>query len=198
MTSARLTNGSGSSSSRPAAPDEDPQLLPTPRVSDATGPYLHGEGGLDLGTAIALLPTPVMHDMGRTHTVESWDAFCRDLEERHHNGNGHGPSLSIEVRRLDPAPSPAAPERWGKYAAAVRRWERLTRPAPAPIETGPRGGPRLAARFVEWVMGLPEGWVTDVPGLTSRQAIVALGNGVVPRQASRALDALLPSRQTQP
>lgn len=32
--------------------------LPTPRVTDANGPGAHGEGGLDLRTAVTLLPTP--------------------------------------------------------------------------------------------------------------------------------------------
>ena len=28
-------------------------------------------------------------------------------------------------------------------------------------------------------MGLPDGWVTDVPGITRNEALKALGNGVV-------------------
>ena len=32
--------------------------LPTPRTSDTNGPGVHGDGGLDLRTAAALLPTP--------------------------------------------------------------------------------------------------------------------------------------------
>ena len=35
-------------------------------------------------------------------------------------------------------------------------------------------------------MGLPAGWVTDVPGLTRAEELKALGNGVVPQQASVA------------
>jgi DNA (cytosine-5)-methyltransferase 1 len=45
--------------------------------------------------------------------------------------------------------------------------------------------------FVEWLMGLPEGWVTEVPGLTRTQQSVALGNGVVPQQAAAALRLLI-------
>jgi len=41
------------------------------------------------------------------------------------------------------------------------------------------------------MMGLPEGWVTDVPGLTRAQQLRALGNGVVPQQAAAALRLLL-------
>lgn len=41
-------------------------------------------------------------------------------------------------------------------------------------------------------MGLPPGWVTDpAHGLTQNQAIAALGNGVLPLQASAAIDALM-------
>lgn len=40
-------------------------------------------------------------------------------------------------------------------------------------------------------MGLPEGWVTDVPGLSRNAQLKALGNGVVPQQAAAALRLLL-------
>ena len=40
-------------------------------------------------------------------------------------------------------------------------------------------------------MGLPEGWVTDVPGLSRNAQLKALGNGVVPQQAAMALRMLL-------
>jgi hypothetical protein len=38
------------------------RLLPTARVSDSTGPGLHGDGGPDLRTAVALLPTAMARD----------------------------------------------------------------------------------------------------------------------------------------
>ncbi|WP_240362601.1 MULTISPECIES: hypothetical protein [unclassified Streptomyces] len=40
------------------------------------------------------------------------------------------------------------------------------------------------------MMGLPAGHVTDVPGTTRTQQLKALGNGVVPQQATHALRAL--------
>jgi DNA (cytosine-5)-methyltransferase 1 len=40
-------------------------------------------------------------------------------------------------------------------------------------------------------MGLPEGWVTDVPGLGRNAQLKALGNGVVPQQGALALSLLL-------
>ena len=41
------------------------------------------------------------------------------------------------------------------------------------------------------MMGLPEGWVTDVPGLSRNEQLKALGNGVVPQQAAAAFTQLL-------
>jgi DNA (cytosine-5)-methyltransferase 1 len=45
-------------------------------------------------------------------------------------------------------------------------------------------------------MGIPEGWVTDVPGLSRNQQLHALGNGVVPQQAAMALRYLLAAIET--
>ena len=78
--------------------------------------------------------------------------------------------------------------RWGPYGAAVARWERLTRPAPAPTDA--KG--RLEPAFVEWMQGLPPGWVTATEGLGHPAQLTALGNGVVPQQATRALQLLAP------
>jgi DNA (cytosine-5)-methyltransferase 1 len=81
---------------------------------------------------------------------------------------------------------------WGKYEPAIRRWERiLGRPAPVPTEPGTNGGQRLSPRFVEWMMGLPAGWVTDVPDTSRNDQLRMLGNGVVPQQAAAALRSLL-------
>ena len=81
--------------------------------------------------------------------------------------------------------------RWGRYADAIARWERITgRPAPAPALLNDADGPRPAPAFVEWLMGLPTGWVTDSGGLTQNQQITALGNGLLPLQAVSALSLL--------
>lgn len=81
-----------------------------------------------------------------------------------------------------------AGERWGAYAGAINRWETLTRPAPAPTDAAGR----LRADFVEWMQGLEAGWVTATPGLGRPAQLTALGNGVVPQQAARALQLLAP------
>lgn len=81
---------------------------------------------------------------------------------------------------------------WGAYRPAIDRWARiLGRPAPDPTEPGPRGRRRLSPVFVEWLMGLPKGHVTAVPGLTRNQQLQALGNGVVPQQGAAAVSLLL-------
>ncbi|MBB6172194.1 DNA (cytosine-5)-methyltransferase 1 [Nocardiopsis mwathae] len=79
------------------------------------------------------------------------------------------------------------PDLWGRFHTPIRRWEQVVgRPAPYPAEQGPRT-PRLSMRWLEWFMGLPEGWVTGVPGLSYSAQRHALGNGVVPQQAAAAL-----------
>jgi len=82
--------------------------------------------------------------------------------------------------------------RWGPYAAAIHRWEiRLGRLAPPPTEPGKDGRHRLSPRAVEFMMGLPDGWVCDT-GIPRNAQLKALGNGVVPQQAALALSLLLP------
>ncbi|MFI6093510.1 DNA cytosine methyltransferase [Streptomyces sp. NPDC051218] len=78
---------------------------------------------------------------------------------------------------------------WGEYLPAIRRWEQVTERA-APTATVP-GARRLSAEFVEWMMGLPEGWVTAA-GPSRAAQLRLLGNSVVPRQAAYALGTLLP------
>lgn len=78
---------------------------------------------------------------------------------------------------------------YGPYLPAIIQWETLTRPSPPPTEPAPSGR-RLSAQFVEWMMGLPEGWVTDVPGVSRTAQLRMLGNGVVPQQAAHALTIL--------
>ncbi len=81
-------------------------------------------------------------------------------------------------------------DRWGRYADAIGRWEHiLGRPAPEPTELGTKGQQRLSPRFVEWMQGLPQGWVTGHVGRNA--ALHALGDGVVWQQGARALRSLL-------
>lgn len=102
-------------------------------------------------------------------------------------------------RHLVAVPAPADPERgssggevaWGIYAPAVRRWEQvLGRATPFPTQPGTRSRPVLSPRFVEHLMGLEPGWVTGLP-LPRTAQLRALGNGVVPQQATYAVAMLL-------
>jgi len=81
---------------------------------------------------------------------------------------------------------------WGRFEAAIRRWEEiLGRPAPDPTKPdGKDGAHRLSSSFTEWMMGVPEGWITDA-GLTRNEELKACGNGVVPQQAELALRMLI-------
>lgn len=176
-------------------------LLPSPRTSDTNGAGHHGEGGMDLRTAVTLLPTPSAADALGGH------------ERR---GGARGDELllnGVAKYELLPTPmvgssSPAAHgqisgdfrakfddalAKWGDYGPAVARWESATgMAAPSPTEPTGRGGAhRLSPKFTEWMMGLPAGWITDVPGITRNEALKACGNGVVPQQAAAALRVLL-------
>ena len=81
---------------------------------------------------------------------------------------------------------------WGRFEPAIRRWEEVIgRLAPVPTKPdGKDGAHRLSSRFTEWMMGLPDGWITEV-GLTRNEELKASGNGVVPQQAELALRVLL-------
>jgi len=48
---------------------------------------------------------------------------------------------------------------------------------------------RLNPKFVEYMMGLMPGWVTDLP-ISRTNQLKILGNGVVPQQAYLALQLL--------
>lgn len=71
----------------------------------------------------------------------------------------------------------------------MTRWEQIIgREAPQPwviVE----GKDKVNPLFAEWMMGLPEGWVTG-HGLNRKQELRLLGNGVMPQQAAYALNKL--------
>jgi hypothetical protein len=96
--------------------------------------------------------------------------------------------------QIDSVPSPTS---WGKFEAAIRRWESiLDRPAPAPTKPdGKDSAHRLSSEFTEWMMGVPAGWITGV-GLSRNDELKACGNGVVPQQAELALRMLLEGVET--
>jgi len=85
-----------------------------------------------------------------------------------------------------------AKENWADFTPAIKRWEKmLGRVAPEPtLPDGQKGQERLSAKFTEWLMGLPDGWVTG-HGLHRKDEIKMAGNGVVPQQAHYALTLLV-------
>lgn len=151
-------------------------LLPTTTASDWKGANNSGSGSASangIATVVTnLLPTATARDF-------------KDGQAKHHrNGKLQTDTIARAVNELT--------ETWGKFAPAINRWEQiLGRPAPAPTNPdGKENKHRLSSRFTEWLMGLPEGWITNV-GLTRAEELKACGNGVVPQQAKLALAILL-------
>jgi DNA (cytosine-5)-methyltransferase 1 len=66
----------------------------------------------------------------------------------------------------------------------------MGRRSPSPTEPG-KTGQRLSPRFVEWLIGAPDGWITGVPGIPRNAQLKAGGNGVVRQQGAEALRRLL-------
>lgn len=166
--------------------DVEARLLPTPQLSDTNGASEkpgEWEGRFQLRDIILprvaeetgiLLPTPVVTDVKASGAPEGQDY--------------RGVSLTdATVRRA---------EAFGQYAPAIVRWETvIEREAPSPVEpTGRDGSNRLSPRFVEWMMGLPDGWVTDTPGVTRNEALSLGGDGVVPQQCAAAVSHLIAVR----
>jgi DNA (cytosine-5)-methyltransferase 1 len=165
--------------------DVTEHLMPTPRASRGASATeiayaLGGERTDDARTqGQVLLPTPQTADgMGG-----------------HLNRSG-----ARSDERLLPGAALDSRDDWGPYSAAVTRWERVIgRIAPSPTKNDAKGGKaRLNAELPEWMMGWPDGWVTDPAiGLTRAEQLKACGNGVVPQQAAAALRELL-ARQGVP
>lgn len=191
-------------------PDAVAQLLPTPTATrygtnQSPTPGAAVRPGLD--QIEVLLPTP------RASANENRSTKRTPSQE----AGRHGLYLSAEVCELMPTPratdgtkggpnqrgkdgdlmlpSAVQPGRWGAYGPAIERWEAVIgRPAPEPTEPGKTTAVRLAAGFVEWLMGLAEGWVTGVEGLTRNELLRLLGNGVMPPQFAYAVVELYGDR----
>jgi DNA (cytosine-5)-methyltransferase 1 len=150
-------------------------LLPTPTVSDnrgaALGEITKGNPKHRLKVEVELLPT--------TRVSMANGPTQKEIKE----GN---PKSRIEVEVM------LGETNWGRFEPAIRRWEEiLARPAPAPTKPdGKDGAHRLSSMFTEWLMGLPEGWITGL-GLKRNDELKLAGNGVVPQQAELALRLLL-------
>ncbi|MEO3780497.1 hypothetical protein ABGB16_27520 [Micromonospora sp. B11E3] len=187
----------------------DPQaLLPTPRASDTGTPGRKAGAGFRPPLSQVLLPTPRATDGAKgcpgqrgSHGDLTLPSAAVRVPARTlptpRASDGRGPGRhgdgGADLRTTVAGLGHLDEQRWGVYAAAVARWELLLgRPAPEPTQTGQHGKPVLAPPFVEWLMGLDAGHVTDPAlGLPRTLALRVLGNGVVPQQAAAALRLLL-------
>lgn len=190
-------------------------LLPTPVTQPETG---NGHAR-NLGREVQLLPTPDASNANDGEGLETWLERRERVKAKGINGNGMGMPLAIAALTLLPTPQVADAAGghatrsgarsgelllpgvarevqsndldWAEYGPAVRRWEAMTRPAPAPTRPdGKNGRHRLSPLLPEWMMGYPLGWVTDILGREA--AIKACGNGVVPPQAHHAIATMWP------
>jgi DNA (cytosine-5)-methyltransferase 1 len=158
-------------------------LLPTTRVSMANGPtqkeIKEGNPKSRIEVEVMLFPTPNTMEHREIKTPEQIQA----MKDKSPGG----------YRNLRESVVNEMPEtNWGKFEAAIRRWQEVIgRPAPAPTKPdGKDNGHRLSSLFTEWLMGLPEGWITGL-GLKRNDELKLAGNGVVPQQAELALRILL-------
>jgi DNA (cytosine-5)-methyltransferase 1 len=109
-----------------------------------------------------------------------------------------GPSGETRVNtghngeRLREEPLGSTLNTWGEYTEAITRWETvLGRAAPEPTVVDEKTSKlRLNPVFVEWMMGISEGWVTG-HGLSRAKELKMLGNGVCPQQARAAINGLI-------
>jgi len=164
-------------------------LLPTPVASEGTKASAAQSSSRRAETGQVFL-TNIIHDVAveNGHSVPLGNLLptttASDWKGPNHSGSGSASSRGIATAVEQTS--------WGKFEPAIRRWEQtLGRPAPLPTNPdGKDGAHRLSSKFTEWMMGLPEGWVTGV-GLSRNEELKACGNGVVPQQAELALRILL-------
>lgn len=155
-------------------------LMPTPAASEGTKAPSQQDADTKGKTGqvwLSNVAKGVSNENLPTPTASDWKGA-------NHSGSGSASSrgISTVVEQTN----------WGKFEPAIRRWEQtIGRPAPAPTKPdGKDGNHRLSSKFTEWMMGLPDGWITDV-GLKRNDELKACGNGVVPQQAELALRILL-------
>lgn len=139
------------------------------------------------------------HERPRLFIVAYSDSFlqrfrgvCRQVDRGYGFTSSEGTTGPQSVSRSSTAndADKGRSNAFGPYSDAVNIWASLLgRPAPSPLDADGR----LRPEFPEWMMGLPEGWVTDPDiGISRAEQLKALGNGVVPQQAELALSILLP------
>lgn len=174
---------------------QTPNQWPSDRKIDAPGhdsdPASNAEGGGSPGHDGVSGGAP---SCGERQRVASGNCGGEDAPHAHSVGcapGGQCDGSGAEHAAFDGGDGVFSRFDWGEYGPAIRRWESVTRTAPNPVEMNRNSRPRLAAVFSEWMMGLPAGHVTGVPGLSRTSQLKAIGNGVCPQQAAVALQQLL-------
>jgi DNA (cytosine-5)-methyltransferase 1 len=181
--------------------------LPTPIATD----YKNGKSGAGYGanlpeTAAALMPTPTTRDYkdgsqpherdGKVQTdtvaravLNSGEVLLGTPRANAANSSSKQVEAGAPKSRIE---DQVLTTNWGKFEPAIRRWESIVgRPAPEPTKPdGKDGNHRLSSKFTEWMMGLPDGWITG-HDLKRNDELKLAGNGVVPQQAELALRLLL-------
>jgi DNA (cytosine-5)-methyltransferase 1 len=172
--------------------------LPTPITTDYKNGKSSAGYGLNLPeTARSLFPTPVASDVNDRLTSANWkgddlvSTVKRDLLGTPRATAANSSSKQVKLGAPKARLEDQVHTNWGKFEQAIRRWEAVIgRPAPEPTKPdGKDGNHRLSSKFTEWMMGLPDGWITDI-GLKRNDELKACGNGVVPQQAELALSLL--------
>ncbi|MDN6657437.1 MAG: DNA (cytosine-5-)-methyltransferase [Acidipropionibacterium jensenii] len=163
--------------------------LPTPNASDGTG----GGQVPDKRTGHSRQLIDAVLDLGGQPYLQTPAVSDGNGGKSTKHVGGTRPSGTKRSVGLTDVPVLTAGDSvFGKYEPVVHRWEHATgMESPVPTELNKNGRPRLNAAFAEFMMGLPPGWVTQVPGVTRAQQLKACGNGVVPQQAAAALRHLL-------
>lgn len=171
--------------------------LPTPVVSDGNGSGGERQGSPNLNTVVELLPTPTVAAATGGQVTRGGSRSDELLLGGIAEAAAAGRLSSAEKAAFDRISDAERRDAdimsvWGPYAFAIARWEDITGvEVPEPTVEGENGAKRLSPMLVEWMMGLAPRFVTGVPGLSRREQLRLLGNGVVPQQAAAAFVNLI-------
>jgi hypothetical protein len=163
-------------------------MLPTPVASEGVKATA-AQGSEEKKLTGQVWLTNIAHDLATENGLPTPKRqlptpTASDWKGANHSGSGSASSRSMATV--------VEQTNWGKFEPAIRRWESiLGRLAPEPTKPdGKDGNHRLSSKFTEWMMGLPDGWITG-HNLKRNDELKLAGNGVVPQQAELALRLLL-------
>jgi len=140
-----------------------------------------GNFKLDLKDQVGLWSTPSGQMFNDGESPESWQQRAKEMEEKHHNGNGAGMPLGVQASLWATPQATDTPQGQGwDLTRLLRTCLNSSKPIPTEVIksflqnllNGRRGKeslpkipkshrPRLNPHFTEWLMNLPRGWVTN-------------------------------------